>query len=343
MSRNGQDAALILATIPMSPGAVFSRHVHPMHQLAWSDAGVLQVTTDAGTWVLPPTRALWVPAGLEHETAATGPTTLRGIYLDPQRCPIAWPAAQAVTVSDLLAALLLHLTGELPADARRRAEALLPDLLQPIPATTIHLQLPSDDRAREVADALLADPADPRPLSQWGRDIGASARTLSRGFLSTGITQPLAHRGPHPRRAPTPRPEATDQSGRLRGRVPDAQRVRRRVPPGDRDNPRRVLPRHLTALPSAIPLVEDGQQHRVDEYDHAKDHRRHRVAGTKQSPYRESEHGELERDAGGTREPPLRAWCREGAPERDRHGGRHCPASRNPHGLARLNCGVEVV
>jgi AraC-like DNA-binding protein len=39
-----------------------------------------------------------------------------------------------------------------------------------------------------VAHALLADPADPRPLSQWGRDIGASARTLSRGFLSTGIT-----------------------------------------------------------------------------------------------------------------------------------------------------------
>jgi AraC-like DNA-binding protein len=191
MSPNGQDlsTALRVAAEPMPIGTVFVRHSHPAHQLAWTDSGVLQVTTDGITWVLPPTRALWLPAGTVHETTAIGPTVLRGAYLDPARCVVSWPRPQAIAVSRLLAALLLHLDGALQPAARERIEAVLPDLLEPIPAATIRLEMPDDERAREVADALLADPADPRALARWGHEVGASTRTLSRGFRDgTGIT-----------------------------------------------------------------------------------------------------------------------------------------------------------
>ena len=48
---------------------------------------------------------------------------------------------------------------------------------------------PSDERARDVAEALLADPADPRTLHDWGHAVGASSRTLARAFLSdTGLS-----------------------------------------------------------------------------------------------------------------------------------------------------------
>jgi AraC-like DNA-binding protein len=54
--------------------------------------------------------------------------------------------------------------------------------------TTIDLRLPDDDRARQVALTLLDHPADKRTLPEWGREVGASARTLARGFLAgTGI------------------------------------------------------------------------------------------------------------------------------------------------------------
>ena len=54
--------------------------------------------------------------------------------------------------------------------------------------TTIDLRMPDDDRARQVAVALLANPADKRTLAEWGREAGASERTLARGFLAgTGI------------------------------------------------------------------------------------------------------------------------------------------------------------
>jgi AraC-like DNA-binding protein len=189
MSRNGQQAALLVAAVPMPAGTVFALHSHPLHQLAWTDSGVLEVATDQGVWVLPPSRALWLPAGLPHETTAVGPTILRGAYLDPELCPVRWQEPRALAVNRLLSSLLVHLSGDLDPAARRRAEAIVPDLLEPIAVTTIDLEMPADARARDVAEALLVDPTDSQSLAQWGRRVGASSRTLSRGFRDgTGIT-----------------------------------------------------------------------------------------------------------------------------------------------------------
>ncbi|NBH03765.1 AraC family transcriptional regulator, partial [Amycolatopsis sp. SID8362] len=38
--------------------------------------------------------------------------------------------------------------------------------------------------ARDVERALLANPADPRTLAEFGRDVGASERTLARVFAA---------------------------------------------------------------------------------------------------------------------------------------------------------------
>src|SRR5882672_9916492 len=62
------DAAVVVATFPMPAGLVFDWHTHDDHQLAWAASGVLTVRTRESAWVLPTTRALWIPAGLPHET-----------------------------------------------------------------------------------------------------------------------------------------------------------------------------------------------------------------------------------------------------------------------------------
>jgi len=196
MSRDGQcdpwaDAAgsVIVATFPMPAGVVFNWHTHDDHQLAWAASGVLTVRTELADWVLPPTRALWIPAGLKHETLAAGTATMRSLYLRPDRSPARWPDPVPVTVTPLLAELIGYLGGgTLGAEQRGRAEALLGDLLRPVPMTTIEVRMPDDERAAEVAAALLADPADTRTLAGWGRQIGASGRTLARAFLlGTGM------------------------------------------------------------------------------------------------------------------------------------------------------------
>jgi AraC-like DNA-binding protein/quercetin dioxygenase-like cupin family protein len=183
-------AAVIVATFPMPAGLVFDWHTHPDHQLAWAASGVLMVRTEATAWVLPPTRALWIPAGVRHETLSAGAATMRSAYVRPALCPISWADPTPVAASPLLAELITHLERtELAADHRAHAEAVLVDLLEPVAMTTIEVRMPPDDRAREVADQIAANPADGRPLAEWGRHVGASERTLARAFLTgTGMS-----------------------------------------------------------------------------------------------------------------------------------------------------------
>lgn len=181
---------MIAVTFPMPAGIVFDWHVHDDHQLAWAASGVLTVRTGAADWVLPPTRALWIPAGLKHETLAAGTATMRSLYLRPGRSPASWAEPVPVAVTPLLAELIGYLESDtLSAGQRARAEALLGDLLRPVPMTTIEVRIPADPRAAEVAAALIADPADGRTLAEWGTEVGASPRTLARMFLAgTGTT-----------------------------------------------------------------------------------------------------------------------------------------------------------
>jgi len=183
-------AAVIVATFPMPAGLVFDWHTHPDHQLAWAASGVLTVRTELSTWVLPPTRALWIPAGLRHETLAAGAATMRSAYVRPDRCPIAWTAATPVAAGALLAELIGYLADpSLDAARRANAEAVLVDVLEPVAMTTVEVRMPTDDRAKRVADGIAADPADGRTLAEWGHAVGASERTLARAFLAeTGVS-----------------------------------------------------------------------------------------------------------------------------------------------------------
>src|SRR5215470_6952122 len=163
--RDGQDraAAVIVVTFPMPAGHVFDWHTHPDHQLAWAASGVLTVRTTSSTWVLPPSRALWIPAGLRHETLSAGTATMRTAYIRPDLCPISWPDFTAVAAGPLLAELIGYLERpDLDGDRRAHAETMLVDLLEPVAMTNINVRMPADDRARQVADALAADPADNR-------------------------------------------------------------------------------------------------------------------------------------------------------------------------------------
>jgi AraC-like DNA-binding protein len=194
MSRSGQSAApagaIVVGDFTMPRGHWFAVHRHPLHQLAWSRAGLLTVRTDAGTWLLPPTMALWIPADVPHAIGSTDGAVMRSPYVAPDDCPVAWSQPTVVTVEPLLRDLIDHLTrAALPPAARRRAEAVLFDLLEPVSVRTVRVTEPTDPRARLVAEALIADPSDNRTLDSWGDIAGASGRTLARLFSAeTGMS-----------------------------------------------------------------------------------------------------------------------------------------------------------
>ncbi len=165
-------------------------HTHARHQLASAASGVLTVHVGDQAWVLPPSRALWIPAGIAHEVVASRSALMRTAYLDPARCSFRRSAPTPVAADDLLLALMVRLERhDLPLAARKRAEAVLIDAIHPLEVTTVRAPMPTDPRSADVAAGLLADPADRRTIDQWGRSVGATGRTLARLFVAeTGLT-----------------------------------------------------------------------------------------------------------------------------------------------------------
>ena len=197
MSQDGQceepavdpDMAMAVCTFPMPAGTVFDWHTHDDHQLAWAASGVLTIRSGTQAWVLPPTRALWIPAGIRHETLSEASATMRTAYVRPESCSISWSSCTPVIATPLVAELLDYLEDdELELSRRTHAESLLVDVLERAPAISFDVRMPTEERALQVAKMLNDNPAEGRTLVEWGNEVGASSRTLSRAFLSgTGL------------------------------------------------------------------------------------------------------------------------------------------------------------
>lgn len=180
---------LDVVSFPMPRGSVFDWHRHHDHQLAWAPTGVFTVRTASTAWVLPPTRALWIPAGVRHGTMSTSSATMQAVYVRPHLCPIKWADCTPVAASGLLGELIGYLAeGNLEQPARARGEDLLVDLVCPVEMATTEVSIPQEERARLEATARSESPSDNRTLKEWGREIGASERTLARSFIAeTGL------------------------------------------------------------------------------------------------------------------------------------------------------------
>jgi AraC-like DNA-binding protein/quercetin dioxygenase-like cupin family protein len=168
-------------------GEAIEPHFHDQAQLVYPAHGLLGVTTSRGTWMAPPNRAVWIPAGAEHQHRAYGVTDFRGLLFPAELTRDQRDQPTVVAVSGLLRELILALTSAEAAEgrpdgARRRLERVALDQLRESSEQPLHLPEPGDDRLRAVTALLREDPGNPATLAELGRRAGASARTLSRLF-----------------------------------------------------------------------------------------------------------------------------------------------------------------
>lgn len=188
LARNGRPRAHIASvSADLSAGHVIPEHFHPEDQLLFASKGVMTVRTKAGVWVVPPLRAVWIPAGTPHSVVMSGAVLMRTLYFLPRLCRALPRKCFVMNVPSLLRELILHackfpqLNKQVTAE-RRIIEILVEQLKA---AETIPLQLPQleDSRAARVARLLFGNPGDRRTLAKLCRDCGASKRTVQRLFL----------------------------------------------------------------------------------------------------------------------------------------------------------------
>jgi AraC-like DNA-binding protein/quercetin dioxygenase-like cupin family protein len=171
-------------------GVRLDPHMHREAQLVYAARGTMQVTTPKGRWLVPPDRAVWVPARLEHAIDVLADIEMRTLYFD-----VAWLKRErrdaglrsefVVRVSPLLHQAILALF-----DARNSRERTV--LLLKLAMLELHeaedsatfIPLPHELRCRRAADIVLRAPAAAHDIETLAQKVGTSARTLSRLFAS---------------------------------------------------------------------------------------------------------------------------------------------------------------
>ena len=156
------------------------------HGLIYASAGVMSVHTAGGSWVVPPHRAVWVPAGMDRRIEVSAGLAMRTLYFKPRLAKSLPRDCCVVNVPPLLRELILHtidigmLNRAIPSHAR--LIGVLIDQLKMLSTVPLQLPQPSDPRALKVAALLEATPGEKLPLGTIARQAGASPRTIERLF-----------------------------------------------------------------------------------------------------------------------------------------------------------------
>ncbi|MEO8390901.1 MAG: helix-turn-helix transcriptional regulator [Polaromonas sp.] len=176
----------------------FQPHSHAWAQLAYCSTGVLQVTAEqaghAGgeiTYIVPPSRAVWIAPGAQHHVTVLEAAEFRTLYIDAGATPKGWSGCRVMVVSALLRESILALDAAtpqqpLPAAREQLLCSLVLDELARADTQALGVPMPhqqtGDKRLRTLCEAVLRAPSERATLAEWAADTGASERTVARLF-----------------------------------------------------------------------------------------------------------------------------------------------------------------
>ncbi|AQS88470.1 AraC family transcriptional regulator [Neoasaia chiangmaiensis] len=160
-------------------------HAHEQCQLALTLSGMMTVMTAETSFILPPFRAMWIPASTHHQVTTRGAVVFNTLYID--KSLRAWGNhCRVFDTTPLVRALIgeiLHFRLPYAPDSREgRLTALLLDELDRMPDLNLQVTMPSDPRLARVCRTILSDPSDTCDLDHWSREAAMGRRTFTRLF-----------------------------------------------------------------------------------------------------------------------------------------------------------------
>lgn len=187
------DTPVIGHAASFAPGASVPWHTHDRGQLALTLARVMRVETPERVWLVPRGSVLWLPAGTPHRSLAPEERSMRSLFVRGDGDGALPGRPSAVEQGTPLADMVTWLAETYDRDRLDRAWTTVAGaalaLVRPAPGVSVRLPRPVDPAVARIADAVSADPSDPRSLEEWGDSLGVSPRTLRRRVQSeTGMT-----------------------------------------------------------------------------------------------------------------------------------------------------------
>jgi len=168
-------------------------HLHEEAQLCGLDAGLAILETDAGSWLCPPGRCVWIPAGIPHALRSCGKISGWMLRLKTDRSGGLPSNPRVMALTPLLYEVVKRITewmaSPVASAARRHLVDVLRDEIAASPLVKLHLPVPRDPALKRLAIRLSEDPDAPRNFAVLAHEAGLSERSLFRGFQrETGLS-----------------------------------------------------------------------------------------------------------------------------------------------------------
>jgi len=175
-------------------------HWHVWAQLVFSISGAVRVSAQSDgpdvSYLVPPSRAVWIPPGVVHAVTAVEQAALRTLYLHEDAVKTLstdgddWSHCRVLEVTPLLRELVLQLTVEPDAVPATGADltreqgicTLILDELRRARSLRLGLPLPRAGRLRRICEAMLDQPLRHADIGGWATEAATSPRTLARWF-----------------------------------------------------------------------------------------------------------------------------------------------------------------
>lgn len=178
-----------------SPGHSIDMHCHSWAQLVYASEGVIAVESGNACWVVPTSRAIWVPAGQPHSIKMYGKVFLQTLYF--QSLPKATIDLQcsAYEITSLMRELIVFVCNKgivnSDTDEHRNLIAFLTFQVKSLRPIPLMVPMPSDPRAKRLASRVIDNPGTSLSLAQLCEESGTSLRTMQRVF-SQEVGLPLS-------------------------------------------------------------------------------------------------------------------------------------------------------
>lgn len=168
-------------------------HAHNKHQLIYAVQGVMLIQSEVGYWVVPPTRGVWVPAGMRHSIQCVKDVYMRNVYVKPDAIVNLPTEAHTVAISPLLRELIkvaadIQISYD-PDSREGRLMRLILDEVRRLPVLPLHLPLPLEPRIYQICRYMQQHLDDSATLSEWAVHLNIDVKTIQRLFAAeTGMT-----------------------------------------------------------------------------------------------------------------------------------------------------------
>jgi AraC-like DNA-binding protein len=185
--------AIVVRQTSYARGHRVKPHWHSRAQFLYAVEGTMRVRTPRRAWIVPPTRALWVPSHTPHEIQMYGVVEMRSLYVNDAAGAGMPSSCVVLNVTPLLRELVVRAMALPVRYDEGGDDGLLMKLLMAeirrLPPCALDLPLPESPDLTRLCERILTDLSTRRPCDFDAGRMNTSTRTLYRRFLrETGIT-----------------------------------------------------------------------------------------------------------------------------------------------------------